>query len=484
MKRYQLIGRKKSIDKSRFQSIPIEYPPYHICSLPYEILLDIFALQDTQTLLKLSLVCKRFKTIIDKTYLYNKLTFKSSRIFKKFAHEHLLIDNHTSSQINFIKEIEFINPLIKENTKFEITIAGSYKIDAESSLNPTWNFDEYISCFSNLLNNSYGLKVLTISQIAPEFAFPIENSLIPSTSFSSIFNKKKIIKNNHRHIEKVELKTQSGWSIPFKLSHISLILSNFDAINELCLTSFIIDDFKLLSLSSTNKYSSNINKLTLNSCLYANTYKRKVPNKKLVSSFIFDNVQILELNNVLSGNDLSIIDFIKLNNKLSTLILDLSSSIFYSKEYSKHIFNYSKYNKFFKLLCSGHGGYSSLKNLVLRNFDLVECFDHSNAHKNDDNDQDVWENPTDNLETLLKYLGCIENVTIVLSKECSVRTVKTCVKCGFTMSTTNDLTVEGLDRVGWTKLLDPLLISNDSKCTVTILNYKLQSLFNRNPTTA
>ncbi|KAK6465888.1 hypothetical protein DFJ63DRAFT_37713 [Scheffersomyces coipomensis] len=499
MKKYQLIGRKKLFVRSSSKSIKVDYPPQHICSLPLEILMDIFeycgdpsVVNYLQTMLNLSLTCKKFHGIINRSFLYNHVIFPSHRSFKSFAVDHLVIDN-TSNKLNFIKFIEFINPMIKGNSNFEIKIAGSYSIDAESSFD-NWNFEDYLSCFNHLLSHSFGLKVLVMSEIAPEFAFPVDgiSSPVPtssssnttSSSLSSFWSKKKTIISNNRTIEKVILKTQSGWSIPFKLSHISTILVNFDDIQELELSNFIIDDFKIISDLSNAIKPINIHKLTLNSCLYANTFKKKFKTKKLTSSIMFDNVKILQLNHILSGNDLSIIDFIKLNNKLDTLILDLNSSIFYNPDptLKSKVFHYSKYNKFFKLLCSGVGGYSRLSNLTLSNFDLVDCFDHSNSHKSNNQnpanimDDDQAEN---NLESLLKFLGYIKNLTIILSKECSVRKVKTCVKCGFSTSSTNDLSVEDLNHSNWSKLLKPLITSNEGKCIVKVFNYKLDTLFIR-----
>ena len=88
MKKYQLIGRKKVFTKSKTS---VSYPTAHLCSLPVEILLEIFNCfeNDLKTLLKLSLVCNKFHLIINKNFLYNNIIITTPRRFSKFSQTHL-----------------------------------------------------------------------------------------------------------------------------------------------------------------------------------------------------------------------------------------------------------------------------------------------------------------------------------------------------------------------------------------------------------
>ena len=58
---------------------------------------------------------------------------------------------------------------------------------------------------------------------------------------SNIF-KRKAPKTKNRRLGKLVMKTQSGWSIPLRNTHLSLIAEYFDVIDELCLVNFIIDN--------------------------------------------------------------------------------------------------------------------------------------------------------------------------------------------------------------------------------------------------
>lgn len=501
MKKYQLIGRKNIFVRLKPSAKLVTYPYLHLCSLPVEILLAIFAQFDDPenpsytTLVNLALTCKKFQAIVYKHIFYHHVLLKSPAVFFKFCERHLA-PNHASSKINYIKLLVVKNPPIRDSSNFKLKIAGHYKFEQFS--NGNLGYADFLGCLAHLMNEAYGLKVLSISEISPDFGFPVDtsgthgsssgsssSSASASLNFASIWGpKKKPILRNSRTLQKLVLKTQSGWSIPFRLSNISLIFNSFDVVQELELVKFIIDDYKLTVDPCSVKV--HISTLNLNACMYAPTFKKRHPTKKLIPCPLFEQVTSLNLYNIQTGNDLAIIDFIKLNNRLKTLSLDMASSIFYTTSSSvsvvnpvKKVFNFAKYNRFFKLVCSGHGGYSTLNELILSDFDLVEYFDHNTRHQLELSDVDSWVEPsTDNFESFLAFLSSIANLSIILSKNSTVTRVKTCVNCGFT-TTSNDLNVSSLSASNWTVLLKPLLLSNDEKCNVKVYNHNLHLLFSR-----
>lgn len=401
MKKYQLIGRKLN---NRFPTRKgaINYPPLHLYSLPLEILLRIFRSlhHNGQPLLPVARVCKNFYQIICKYFIYRQIKFKTSVEFFKFANQHL--NGEVSNKINYLENVTFVNPQIKKSSNQSINIAGSYAVESNSRTMDTLSYTEFISTLGNLFSHAYGLKCVQFTEIAPEFAFPLEFKQKASTSLF----KRKVTKRK-RSLEKLVLRPQSGWSIPLKDIHLSLFCEYFDSIAELHLIDFIIDQPINVDIK--------VRKLILQSCSYS-IKKIKSP------SPLFKDVSVLELQGLTSSMQLSLIDLVKLNNKLNTLILDLMSSVFYANGE----FNFTKFNPFFRLLCSGEGSYANLKTLVLKNFDLFNYLKHDDLHE----DVDSWiEPPTNNFETFMKYVSFVPSLIIVLKKT-PVR-VNTCKKCGF-----------------------------------------------------
>ena len=459
--------------------------PKSLClhNLPVEILLAIFDLyaSDIKTLLRLALTCHKFNIIIDKHYLYKDVVVSSVSSFSKFAVCHLplftsslskkLKLNEPSTKINYIQTFHLINPPTKDSINHNFKVAGSYNVENVHNRD-VLNYQEYIECFLTLLHESYGIKTITISEISPSSSFSTELITSSSTASSSLQFWKK--EKPRKSLDKLVLKTQSGWSIPFKLSHISLFISHFANFNHLVLHNFIIDDYKLTVSFPTLTKTISIKKLSLNSCIFANTLRKLNCDKKMCQ--LFSDVSSLELNNILSVNDLSVIDFIKQNHKLSQLIIDFSSPVFYNNEKK---FNFARYNSFFKLVASGTGGYSTLKDMVLTKFDLFQYFDHKHKPASKpptNNDPNIDPSETETFEYLLTYLGQIKNLTIVLTKR--IKRFQTCKNCGFTESSDNDKDMSLLTVLEWSIILRPLLSANEN-CKIRIKDHNYTTLFTR-----
>lgn len=481
MKKYQLIGRKKAITKSKGS---VNYSTAHLCSLPVEILMEIFNCfeNDLKTLLKLSLVCNKFHLIINKNFLYNNIIITTPRKFSKFSQTHLpsgsysitrrFGHNEPSNNVNLVRSVHFINPPTRNSTNRKTKIAGTYDVESVQSTDEEASFDDYIHSFTSLLKEAYGLKTITISEISPEFSFPHDIPCDTSSVFSSFKSKRP-----PRTLGKLVLKVQSGWSRPFRTSHVSSLFNVYGAIDELALYNFVLDDLKLPSNSSK---VGGINKLTLFSCIYSNSLSKKMPSQRKRCPDILTEVTELRLLNILSGGDLSVIDVIKQNGKLSKLTLDLDSQVFYLMIKNSSIekqFNFARYNLFFKLLCSGQGSYANLTELELINFDLFDSFRHKHKTKEEDEDNDDWIAPlTDTFETLLTYLSTIQNLTIVLKEK--PKKVRTCIKCGFTKSEQPDKKIHSLNNKEWSILLNPLLSENED-CTVKLFDHRGNRVFVR-----
>ncbi|KAM9905114.1 hypothetical protein OXX69_007306, partial [Metschnikowia pulcherrima] len=165
MKKYQLIGRKKVAVNRRTSG---SYPPLHICSLPFEILLQILTLVqvDIRDLLSLALTCSKFNMAISKLFLYRRLRFSSTSQFNSFAQAHLpykasslarrFISNEPSGKINFITSVHFVNPPTYSNLNTQASIAGSYEIDTSESGPPEYRY--FVKGMRSLLNEAYGIK--------------------------------------------------------------------------------------------------------------------------------------------------------------------------------------------------------------------------------------------------------------------------------------------------------------------------------------
>ncbi|RLV90868.1 hypothetical protein JA1_004254 [Spathaspora sp. JA1] len=456
MKKYQLIGRRKfSFSPKR----PIQYPLLHLCSLPLEILIQIFQnfSQDTKSLLILSLVCKRFHIIINKHFLYVTITFKKPSTFYKFSVSHLL--HEPSSNINYLQKVELMNPQIRDSSKYKTRIAGSYAVESDNRTANQLNYNDFITSIKGLLGQAFGLKCLILSEISPEFIFPLETQ--SNTTGLRLLGKKKNIPKSKRTLNNLILRTQSGWSIPFKQGHLSLICEYFDTINQLHLVNFIIDDTKPMNIGEVQT-----NKLIIESCIYTNSFKKS--GVKPQPNTLFNKVGILELRNILNDSGLSLIDLVKLNNSnLNHLIIDISSNIFYVEN---NEFNFKRFNRFFNLLCSGYGNFT---NLTLTNFTLFQYLMHDEVdHKQD---QDSWIEPSENnFETFMKFISQISNLRIMLRKNSS--NVKTCIKCGF-IEQQQDKDIDCLTSSEWEIFLKPLELNRDN--SISIFNYKNNQLYSR-----
>lgn len=391
MKRYQLIGRKKALSK---RATP-DYGKYHLHSLPYEILCQIFSnlSNDLPQLVRTSMICVKFNNIINKNFLYKLIKFTTIDKFMKFSEVHIprrfgSID--TSTQVNYIQCMEIKNPPSKSSKNHETKIAGSYKLSDDNTQQVVFN--DFIKNFKTVIQNDYNLKILVISEISPQFEF---DSL-------SFFKRK----SNRRSLGKLVLKAQTGWSILFKVNHLSAILEVFNDIHEVELCNFIIDETKLQKIGDIP--STSIDKIIFNSCSYINR-----PSKRTLCK-IFQSTSSLSLIQLKNSNDLSLIDFIKFNENLSSLSIDMSSRIFYTVNEDGNndpSFNYKSFNPFFKLICLSKS--YNLKHLTLENFDLIhECNHQSLLARN-------------NLLELLEIVSPLPTMVKIKQKS------QTCTKCGF-----------------------------------------------------
>lgn len=462
MKNYQLIGRKKVVTRHS----PHSYPVLHLHSLPYEILYLIFHNLPLDSLVAMAVTCRKFHNIICKNFLYNAIKFYSTSHFLKFALAHLpkktsfsrrLGLQEPSSMINFIRSVHFVNPPTNNRKTCSTQIAGTYSV--ESVNDGVSQYTEFLHYFNCLLSNCYGLKEVQISEISPQFAFP------PDLPSSPTF-KNKFRKSTHRHIDRIVLTAQSGWTIPFKLDHVAVFTFIYDSVLLLHLKKFVINESKLFSDAFTKKVS--ISDLRITAGLYTpdSRYKKKFCN-------LFSETTSLTLQDILHDGDLTIIDFIKSNDKLSRLSIDLSSSVFYTNDQKRSTFNFARFNNFFKLVCSGTGSYATLKTLELFNFDLF--YDYAHTHKSVLHDD--WVAPlTSTFEYFLRYISEIENVVIIIKD--TPKVMATCVKCGFKQQESKK-PIPSLLSLEWQIVLAPLL--ENEKCSVDIYTHNGEIMYSRKP---
>lgn len=473
------MGRKASIKAPRTTK---NYPPLHILSLPVEILIRVlnYLRDDIATLLLLALTCSKFNSVILKMFLYELVQFKSVPRFIKFAHAHLpqrasplrFVLSEPSSRINFIRSIHFVNPPMYDDLNPVTTIAGSYSVFA---LDP--GIDQYKGFVRNLqllLSEAYGLKELKISEILPQFKFSSEFLETPLTqSLKLKFKSRPPV----RTLDKLCLSAQSGWSIPFKVDHVSLFVQFFGEIGILELQNFVINDAKLVN---TTCPPLNVEQLVVSAC----TYSKQLCKKTCLDSF--GKTSFLGLESIQHMNDLCLIDAIKANGKLTRLSIDISSSIFYLIDPSDNSwkFQFSKYNNFFKLLCSGKGNYGNLKQLVLVHFDLFHTMSHQHnsgletiQEGEEENNPDVpQEEDVNTFEYFMKYISQIPVLTIVMKKEPMV--IHTCKNCGFTVTECSKR-VSNLRQDEWCRILQPLIANKN--CLISILDHRMQLLYQRFP---
>lgn len=449
MKRYQLIGRKRTAERR----LTPEYKRAHIHSLPLELLIQIFSFvaHDPSQLLNLCLVCQKFNSIISKHFLYRLIRFNDVNTFLTFTRTHLPSKrgggvNDISTKVNFIQAIEFVNPPIKESKDCQTKIAGSYDVEGDIKTNNRVTFDEFTVGLRALIRDNYNLKQITITEISPQFAF---DDLHDETS-SFLKRNKRAPK---RTLQKLVLKAQTGWSILFKLNHLSHLLNVYDSINELELHNFIIDGVKLSNMNFSKPITINSLKLFKCSLLHRN------PRGSYCE--LFKNTTCLKMVDIVKSSDLSIIDFIKSNNQLHYLSIDLGSPIF--SENSK--FNFRAFNPFFKLICSRNGNYSHINVLVLDDFDLLSQY----THDHEEHGSSVKKN--EDLTELLGFLSAIP--LLVIKVKFTQSLVHTCKKCGF-LKTEEFTPIEKLSERDWTTLLKPLI---DNKSHFKIINHKLETLF-------
>ncbi|QRG39252.1 hypothetical protein FDK38_003683 [Candidozyma auris] len=478
MKKYQLMGRRK-VAASKPGSP--KYPLLHLHSLPYEILSLIFGYlaSDIATLLRLSMVCQKFHNIVCKNYVYHSVIFKSTAHFLRFAAIHLSSRtslarrfgfNEPSSMINYLRKVYFVNPPTNNSASSSTKIAGTYNVEnvnRSSSMYDTW-----VTHFKCLLNEAYGLKEVVISEISPQFEFPIE-FMAPTSSPKFPFKRQAPA----RTLERLVLTAQSGWTIPFKVGQMSIFAHVFDHIDELRLDNFVLNEGKLLGDAWELKLS--VGSFVACACIYTDT---KRPTKRRCTG-LFSSTRSLSLLELENGADLSLIDSIKSNGRLSRLVIDIGSKVFYT---SGKTFNFAKFNSFFKLVCSGQGSYSGLREIVLINFDLFHDFSHQHEKRTlevirEDSESaslDIGpppEEPSNNtFEYLLRYLSQVPNLTIVIKERPKV--MHTCVKCGFTVEESCKK-ISSLLPHEWSIILAPVLLN--PKCSVNIYDHSWSNLFTR-----
>lgn len=460
MKKYQLIGKRNAIRKI---SVNSNYPSIHFYSLPYEILVEIVSLlfNDLDDLVNLAQTCRKFEHLVYKEFLYKDVVIRDHHTFQSFAQSHL--PSHTKSfsrktgriepsrHINYIKTLHLVKPPTRETSYGKTQIAGSYDLEMSRSTDDQVVYDSYMGNLNSLLNECFSIKTIIISEISPQFSFPKESH----NFITHLFRAKA-----KRTLRKLVLKAQSGWNIPFKINHMSTLVSIFDRIDELVLHNFVIDTHRLISPSIANKIS--IDKITLESCIYSsNSRIASYTLPRNVDNDIFKDVSSLALMNIYSGTDLSVIDFVKKNNKLRNLGIDLTSPVFYKlcKGGTEKLFDFHRYNPFFNLICSGQGSYDKIKTLEILNFNLADLVPwpfNANAAS-----FDMHHN--EELNSLLTSWSKVENVVIVLKPRS--KKLVSCVKCGFTKDVTHTRQHDKVDVNCWFSVLQPLF-QNDSNIRI------------------
>lgn len=390
-----------------------EYPAGHVHSLPLELLLEVLNLVENspKALLNLSLTCSKMNQVVNEYYLYKRASFRDTEAFIKYCDSHVPSTHLGTSitkrfsisrrgiKVAYLTQLRLTNPPGRSIDNHSTKIAGSYDVESKSSLDAQKVFDAYQNLLIALLSQAKCLQDIKITEISPMFEF------LPTT-----------YKTKRRNLRSLELSVQSGWSLPFKVLHIAPFLAQFEQIDTLTLHNFILDSERLSSQASNSQVQdTEISRLSLHSC----TYLRKPTNGKCG---LISGVKCMQLYSLLSESDLSLIDFVKLNNGLGTLLLDLSLPIFYHYISAKRAFNFAKFNLFFKLVCLQKGGWKCLTSLVLVGFDL-EAF-----LSEDDPDRESWHEPT-HFEELLQYLSNIPNLDIVLARDWEAFPVWTMGNC-------------------------------------------------------
>lgn len=450
---------------------------------------DILA-GDLQNILSLALVCRKFNNIVCKNFLYNALHFHSPFQFLRFAQAHLgqkaslsLRSSGPSPRINYIRLISFVNPPSNDVASKLTLIAGTYDFDLlreDSSVHQS-----FVAELRNLLSEAYGLKEIRMTELAPQFGFPPPDN---SSAFSSIKHHFRSPKPT-RSLTKLVLSAQSGWNIPFKLCHILLFLEVFDQIGELKLNNFILNEAKLVSESLPKQVT--VNCLVLTACMYTQT-RRLGQRHECASLFVKTSSLLLE--KIRNTADLSLIDFIKVNDHLRRLSIDVSSPIFYVSDPTDFSpkFDFTRFNNFFELVCSGQKGYSGLKELVLTSFDLFSSYSHEHEKNNlacieeeDEEEEeeeekveeviDPWTRKSKNtFDNFLESLSKVQFLTIVVKE--APKVMHTCKNCGFRVEEESK-TVSSLLPYEWAIILAPIL--KNPSCSVLIYDHALQVLFSR-----
>lgn len=407
-------------------------------------------------------------------FLYEHIEFSNTSRFIKFAHIHLpqrasplrFVLSEPSSKINFIRRIHFVNPPVFNELSPPMKIAGSYSICTLDL-----GIDQYKGFVRNLqllVNEAYGLKELYISELLPQFKFSSEFVDSQSIPLKLRFKSRAPV----RTLDKLCLSAQSGWSIPFKVDHVSLFVKIFGHIETLELRNFVINDAKL---EDSSPLPLPVQSLVLLAC----TYSKQLCKRKGLD--VFGGISFLKLDSITHVNDLFLIDAIKASSKLTKLSIDISSSIFYLVDPVDNSwkFQFCKYNNFFKLLCSGKGGYANIKQLILTQFDLFHTMSHRHDSglgtiEEESEDQESTEENRDTFEYFMNYLSSIPFLTIVMKKEPMV--LHTCKNCGITV-TENTKRVAHLREEEWKIILMPLL--TNKSCCISIYDYNMHPLFHR-----
>lgn len=397
--RYQFISRRKVL---KAKPTP-DYPSAHIHLLPPEILAEILGYVNSKPgLVNLGQTCRRFHQLTVK-HIYRELNFNIVK-FIEFGINHLPLPKkkgikESSSCINAIRLVTITKPPIP-NVQRSIKIAGSYSIEA---LEDNLTYDLFVQVFRLLLTESYSIQHITLQEVAPNFAFPSD---VSRKSSSLVFRKPP--KQIRRHLPHLTLKTQSGWTLPIRLSHFSAIFDYFDEIDHLELVNFIIDDE--FDDGSVIKPAI-INKVTFSGCKYSAKKKRAISLLSCCGS--------ISLERIGAQGDLSLIDYVRgLTNLLLELEIDMESPIFYLVVEGNKVLNYPKYNPFFRLVCSGEGRYSTLKHIFLKNFDISACVERTPMEEDD------WVVDDQGLGGFLRDLASVKRLSI------QIKSNKVCVKCG------------------------------------------------------
>lgn len=231
MKRFQVIGRRKRLQKNETPT----YGPHHLLSLPTEVLVIVLSQLLLPEWLALTLTCRHLYLVTTHHALYKEVVLSLHQLVVRF----LKLVRRNLKLLRGLRTVVVSRP-VNNSINLALMLIGScysYKLDGingQSLVIDSIN-EQYgdllarmlVECCTGVARVNGPRLHVAVTDISPKFQFPLDVSVAYQLGVEC-----------PELLQLLTLVLEQGWHVPFRNN----LLSPFGLVEELVLSSMIVDN--------------------------------------------------------------------------------------------------------------------------------------------------------------------------------------------------------------------------------------------------